>query len=111
VIPHDGTKTLAAPSTSTILETFALSSIAQVRQAAERGIGVSGFGAAAYMKPLLQNLALSLGNNEEVRRGAWLAGWQTGQIFACLVGTGMCLSQGKGAAVGTQGDQWGFGSG
>lgn len=27
---------------------------------------VAGFGAAAYMKPLLQNLCLSLGNNEEI---------------------------------------------
>jgi alpha-glucan,water dikinase len=26
----------------------------------------AGFGAAAFMKPLLQNLCLSLGNNEEV---------------------------------------------
>jgi alpha-glucan,water dikinase len=38
----------------------------QVRQAAERGIGSSGFGAAAFMKPLLQNLCLSLGDNEEL---------------------------------------------
>ena len=38
----------------------------QVRQAAERGVGAAGFGAAAFMKPLLQNLCLSLGNNEEL---------------------------------------------
>ena len=38
----------------------------QVRQAAERGIGSSGFGSAAFMKPLLQNLCLSLGDNEEL---------------------------------------------
>mmetsp|Transcript_19942 Transcript_19942/g.51852 ORF Transcript_19942/g.51852 Transcript_19942/m.51852 type:complete len:1521 (-) Transcript_19942:995-5557(-) len=38
----------------------------QARQAAERGVGAAGFGAAAFMRPLLQNLALSLGNNEEV---------------------------------------------
>lgn len=39
---------------------------AQVRQAAERGVGSAGFGAAAFMKPLLQNLCLSLGDNEEL---------------------------------------------
>ncbi|EFJ44707.1 hypothetical protein VOLCADRAFT_118653, partial [Volvox carteri f. nagariensis] len=38
----------------------------QVRQAAERGVGSAGFGAAAFMRPLLQNLCLSLGNNEEI---------------------------------------------
>ncbi|GIL92123.1 hypothetical protein Vretimale_14920 [Volvox reticuliferus] len=38
----------------------------QARQAAERGVGAAGFGAAAFMKPLLQNLCLSLGNNEEI---------------------------------------------
>lgn len=36
-----------------------------VRQAAERGVGAAGFGAAALMAPLLQNLCLSLGDNEE----------------------------------------------
>lgn len=36
-----------------------------VRQAAERGSGAVGFGAAALMAPLLQNLCLSLGDNEE----------------------------------------------
>ena len=36
-----------------------------VRQAAERGAGTAGFGAAALMGPLLQNLCLSLGDNEE----------------------------------------------
>lgn len=36
-----------------------------VRQAAERGAGTAGFGAAALMAPLLQNLCLSLGDNEE----------------------------------------------
>ncbi|PNW80482.1 hypothetical protein CHLRE_07g319300v5 [Chlamydomonas reinhardtii] len=38
----------------------------QARQAAERGVGAAGFGAAAFMRPLLQNLCLSLGNNEEL---------------------------------------------
>jgi len=38
----------------------------QVRQAAERGVGAAGFGAVAFMKPLLQNLCLSLGDNEEL---------------------------------------------
>lgn len=38
----------------------------QVRAAAERGVGMAGFGAAAFMRPLLQNLALSRGDNEEV---------------------------------------------
>ncbi|KAG1681344.1 hypothetical protein FOA52_007392 [Chlamydomonas sp. UWO 241] len=38
----------------------------QVRQAAERGVSAAGFGAAAFMKPLLQNLCLSLGDNEEL---------------------------------------------
>ncbi|GLC33353.1 hypothetical protein PLESTB_000342400 [Pleodorina starrii] len=38
----------------------------QARQAAERGVGSAGFGAAAFMRPLLQNLCLSLGNNEEL---------------------------------------------
>lgn len=38
----------------------------QVRAAAERGVGIAGFGAAAFMRPLLQNLALSRGDNEEV---------------------------------------------
>ncbi|GAX78330.1 hypothetical protein CEUSTIGMA_g5772.t1 [Chlamydomonas eustigma] len=38
----------------------------QVRQAAERGVASAGFGAAAFMKPLLQNLCLSLGDNEEL---------------------------------------------
>ncbi|GIL61955.1 hypothetical protein Vafri_16315 [Volvox africanus] len=38
----------------------------QARQAAERGVGAAGFGAAAFMRPLLQNLCLSLGNNEEI---------------------------------------------
>lgn len=37
-----------------------------VRAAAERGAGSAGFGAAAFMGPLLQNLALSRGDNEEV---------------------------------------------
>ncbi|KAI8477159.1 MAG: R1 protein [Monoraphidium minutum] len=36
-----------------------------VRQAAERGAGAAGFGGAALMAPLLQNLCLSLGDNEE----------------------------------------------
>ncbi|GFR47292.1 hypothetical protein Agub_g8979 [Astrephomene gubernaculifera] len=38
----------------------------QARQAAERGVAAAGFGAAAFMRPLLQNLCLSLGNNEEI---------------------------------------------
>lgn len=37
-----------------------------VRAAAERGAGSSGAGAAALMEPLLQNLALSVENNEEI---------------------------------------------
>lgn len=37
-----------------------------VRSAAERGAGGAGAGAAAFITPLLQNLALSLGDNEEV---------------------------------------------
>ena len=36
-----------------------------MRQAAERGAGAVGSGAAALMAPLLQNLCLSLGDNEE----------------------------------------------
>jgi alpha-glucan,water dikinase len=37
-----------------------------VRSAAERGAGSSGAGAAALMEPLLQNLALSVEDNEEI---------------------------------------------
>ena len=37
-----------------------------VRSAAERGVGHAGPRAAALIAPLLQNLALSLGDNEEV---------------------------------------------
>lgn len=37
-----------------------------VRSAAERGAGSSGTGAAALMEPLLQNLALSVEDNEEI---------------------------------------------
>lgn len=37
-----------------------------VRQAAERGAGAAGAGAAALIGPLLQNLVLSTGNNEEL---------------------------------------------
>ena len=37
-----------------------------VRAAAERGAGSSGAGAAALMEPLLQNLALSVEDNEEI---------------------------------------------
>jgi hypothetical protein len=37
-----------------------------VRSAAERGVGHAGGRAAALVAPLLQNLALSLGDNEEV---------------------------------------------
>ncbi len=40
--------------------------LVQVRAAAERGGASAGFGAAAFMKPLLQNLCLSLGDNEEL---------------------------------------------
>lgn len=39
---------------------------AVVRAAAERGAGHAGLGAAAFVAPLLLNLALSLGDNEEV---------------------------------------------
>ncbi|MEW5309696.1 MAG: hypothetical protein WDW38_001561 [Sanguina aurantia] len=38
----------------------------EIRRASERGVGSAGFGAAAFMKPLLQNLCLSLGDNEEL---------------------------------------------
>ena len=38
---------------------------AVVRGAAERGAAASGFGAAALIAPLLQNLCLSAGDNEE----------------------------------------------
>jgi len=38
---------------------------ATVRGAAERGAGASGFAAAALIGPLLQNLCLSSGDNEE----------------------------------------------
>lgn len=37
-----------------------------VRAAAERGVGHAGLGAAVFVAPLLQNLALSSGDNEEV---------------------------------------------
>eukprot|EP00884_Botryococcus_braunii_P013248 jgi/Botrbrau1/21924/Bobra.0249s0048.1 len=37
-----------------------------VRQAAERGAGAAGAGAAALIGPLLQNLVLSTGKNEEL---------------------------------------------
>lgn len=36
-----------------------------IRSAAERGVGSAGFGAVALMGPLLQNLCLSKGDNEE----------------------------------------------
>lgn len=59
----------------------------QVRQAAERGIGGAGFGAAAYMRPLLQNLCLSLGNNEEICYCLKVSGWPAcrGQV-PCTLG-------------------------
>ena len=47
---------------------------ALVRGAAERGAGASGFGAAALIAPLLQNLCLSVGDNEEPVY--CLASWQ-----------------------------------
>ena len=47
---------------------------AMVRGAAERGAGASGFGAAALIAPLLQNLCLSVGDNEEPVY--CLASWQ-----------------------------------
>lgn len=47
-----------------------------MRQAAERGAGATGFGAAALMAPLLQNLCLSLGDNEEAC--FCLKAWQVG---------------------------------
>ncbi len=53
------------PLTLSLSLSLSLSS-SQVRQAAERGVGSAGFGAAAFMKPLLQNLCLSLGDNEEL---------------------------------------------
>ena len=37
-----------------------------VRSAAERGSGASGRGSAALIAPLLQNLVLSVGDNEEL---------------------------------------------
>lgn len=37
-----------------------------IRGAAERGAGAAGTGAAPLIGPLLANLALSLGDNEEV---------------------------------------------
>ena len=37
-----------------------------VRSAAERGSGSSGRGSAALIAPLLQNLVLSVGDNEEL---------------------------------------------
>ena len=45
-----------------------------MRGAAERGAGASGFGAAALIAPLLQNLCLSVGDNEEPVY--CLASWQ-----------------------------------
>ena len=45
-----------------------------VRAAAERGSGASGTGAAALMAPLLQNLVLSAGDNEEL--AYCLKAWQ-----------------------------------
>ena len=45
-----------------------------VRSAAERGSGASGTGAAALMGPLLQNLVLSAGDNEEL--AYCLKAWQ-----------------------------------
>ena len=37
-----------------------------VRAAAERGVGAAGSGAGALVGPLLQNLVLSTGDNEEL---------------------------------------------
>ena len=45
-----------------------------IRAAAERGSGASGTGAAALMAPLLQNLELSVGDNEEL--AYCLKAWQ-----------------------------------
>ena len=45
-----------------------------MRAAAERGSGTSGTGAAALMGPLLQNLVLSAGDNEEL--AYCLKAWQ-----------------------------------
>lgn len=45
-----------------------------MRAAAERGSGASGTGAAALMAPLLQNLVLSAGDNEEL--AYCLKAWQ-----------------------------------
>jgi alpha-glucan, water dikinase len=59
-----------------------------VRAAAERGIGGGGGGgkAAALMAPLLQNLALSLGDNEEV--AYCLKAWQALPLGVRLGGGG-----------------------
>ena len=48
---------------------------AVVRAAAERGAGHAGLGAAAFVAPLLLNLALSLGDNEEVCYCLKVGGW------------------------------------
>lgn len=45
-----------------------------VRAAAERGTGTAGGGAAALIGPLLQNLVLSTGDNEEL--AYCLKAWQ-----------------------------------
>lgn len=45
-----------------------------VRQAAERGAGAAGMGAAAFVGPMLQNLVLSAGDNEEL--AYCLKAWQ-----------------------------------
>ncbi len=45
-----------------------------MRAAAERGSGASGTGVAALMAPLLQNLVLSAGDNEEL--AYCLKAWQ-----------------------------------
>ncbi len=44
------------------------------RSVAERGVGSAGARAAAFMQPLLQNLCLSVGDNEELC--FCLAAWQ-----------------------------------
>ena len=43
----------------------------------------AGFGAAAFMRPLLQNLALSLGDNEEVCY--CLKSWQVSFIISTVL--------------------------
>ena len=54
---------MTAPRRELLYLDLALEAV--VRGAAERGAAASGFGAAALIAPLLQNLCLSAGDNEE----------------------------------------------